>query len=112
MRWQPRLFVRDTRRQVIRRVQLATRGWADQDCWSLDVVLCQRLGAQLRHLADTDHGWPEQLYAEPEHWQNALRHHADLLQRYDPFEPDGDTGVEDARAALRWVANHLEWIWD
>lgn len=83
---------RDACLDLVRRLQLFRRGWADQDCWSLDVLLCSRLAAQLQHLADTDHGWPDDAYAEPADWQQALRYHAGSLLRYDPFA-DGDTVI-------------------
>lgn len=62
--------------------QLARRGWANTDTWSLDSVLCERLGAQLKHLADVDHGWPSQLYGEASEWEAALRANGDKLLNY------------------------------
>lgn len=65
------------------RWQLLRRGWADSDTWGLDHALCHRLGAQLIHLAETDHGWPDQLFKTPEEWSMALRENGQALLDYD-----------------------------
>lgn len=62
--------------------QLAHRGWADSDTWGLDYALCRRLGAQLMHLAETVHGWPDQKYDTPEEWTEALRKNGQALTNY------------------------------
>lgn len=62
--------------------QLARRGWADSDTWSLDNALCRRLGAQLLHLADVTHGWPDDEYETFDEWRVALRENGRALINY------------------------------
>ena len=62
--------------------QLVRRGWVDSDTWGLDHVLGKRLGAQLIHLADHVHGWPDQLFKTPEEWSAALRENGQALLDY------------------------------
>lgn len=98
--------------------QRLTRGWDDRATWSLDDHLCQTLGAQLIHLADTSHGWPEseefptfEIYAE------ALKKHGNALTKYPSRwevmdDEKEDQMRNDAQASLRWVADHLGTLWD
>lgn len=121
-------------------VQLARRGWCEDDAWNLDHVLCVRLAGQLESLADQLHGWPDtEEFPTPEAWESALRAAAaDLRRVFGSADTDaasdawlacmGDEEQEKAafdryRAleaadseavtrALRWVADHHEHLWD
>lgn len=111
---------RNGRRLVVRTWQLATRGWADQDTWSLDVTLCERLAAQLDHLADHTHGFPAANSEFPtmEAWQAALHENAAKIRAWaledqSPGTPE-QTKVTYARTqeGLTWVTDHLCDLWD
>lgn len=87
--------VRQIRRRLRYGYQMVTRGWADEDCWSLDVVLCRRLGEQLLHLAETVHGWPASNYRTFEEWKEAIRRNGQALIDY--VEKPGHTD-----ALMKW----------
>ena len=105
--------------------QRLTRGWDDTATWSLDYHLTSTLGAQLKHLADTTHGWPQSdKFPTFEDWQKALNKNGDLLlayskkdeimfatdELYDPaFE---EKTIKGAQRALRWVSDNLPALWD
>lgn len=114
-------------RVVKHAAQRVTRSWDDTATWSLDTHLARTLGAQLHHLADTTHGWPQsEEFPEFDDWAAALRANADALLAYgNRWDDDADaTGSpEEIRAreaaryaaaqdALRWVADHLDALWD
>lgn len=92
--WPPPLWLRPVRalahfstkdkvRAAIRVTQLAVRGWAAQDTWNLELVLCERLGAQLAQLADTGHTYPGRgAYADPDVWTADLRVNAGRLAAF------------------------------
>lgn len=52
------------------------------DTWSLDNILCERLGEQLLHLAKTIHGWPDGEFATYDDWQAVLRENGTALIEY------------------------------
>lgn len=134
--------VRQLHRRARRSVQLAVRGWADQDTWALDWVLCSRLAAQLDHLAGTGHGYPgDEEFPTAEVWEDALRAQAARLRRWverddspvqdtyhealmagvegdelDALQQAADQDREErytaAQDALHWVADHLGHLWD
>ena len=104
--WPPPLWVRPVRavasasakgavRSVIRAVQLVSRGWAEQDTWNLELVLCERLSAQLWQLADTGHTYPGRGdYTDPEVWNADLRANAAALARFaSTLREDDEVGV-------------------
>lgn len=106
-------------------VQRETRGWDDTATWSLDYHLASTLGAQLKHLAATTHGWPQsEKFPEFENWQDALNVNGDKLIAY--AEKDNvllaSGGVYDfaaeeavtleAQEALHWVADNFPALWD
>lgn len=106
-------------------VQRETRGWDDTATWSLDYHLASTLGAQLKHLAATTHGWPQsEKFPTFENWQDALNVNGDKLIAY--AEKDNvvfaSGGVHDfaaeqaiiveAQEALHWVADNLPALWD
>lgn len=122
--------------------QRVSRGWSDRDVWSLDTHLCRTLAGQLRQLADEGLAWPGDTsrWVDEYAWQAELRRNADLLWRYadgdvssshwyelassrdsDPQKvADAWTEIvardqerlDGAKTALRWVADHLEHLWD
>lgn len=68
-----RMSASRTLNEARRRVQLAVRGWADQDTWALETVLCERLAAQLDHLSQHVQGWPSnERHPTFEGWQADL----------------------------------------
>ena len=105
-------------------VQRLTRSWDDTATWSLDYHLCLTLGSQLKHLAETTHGWPQsETYPEFEDWQKALNTNSQLLLTYTNkddivFTDNGydreqeEQIIKNAQKALRWVAKHLPSLWD
>lgn len=104
-------------RTVLYAFQKLTRGWDDSATWSLDAHLCETLGAQLNHLADTTHGWPEsEKYPTFEDWKKDLKYNAGLLlqykEHYNYSGAEAEKYVKDAQKALRWVAVMLPHLWD
>ncbi len=77
-------------------------------------MLARWLGAQLLSLAAEAHGWPESAeFRTFEDWVHALRTNGEALLAYAADDADGQVAVTaDAKAALRWVADHLEHLWD
>lgn len=111
--------------------QRLIRGWDDSATWNLDSHLCRTLGDQLAHLAESGTGWPSgEEFPEAVDWENALRANGAALLAYAnrdypgvPVNPDDEAefeawkanqekSAEDAKAALRWVADHLGSLWD
>lgn len=121
-------------------LQLAQKGWCDQDAWNLDYVLCTRLAGQLESLADQLHGWPgTDEFPTPEDWEKALRDAARDLRRvhgspetsaaldawiartgdteeaqeaYQRYVALDTADHEAVTRALRWVADHHGHLWD
>ena len=104
--------------------QRLNRSWDDTATWSLDHHLTLTLGNQLKHLAETTHGWPQsEKYPEFEDWQKALHKNGDYLLAYankddvvytgEGYDMDAEERVfKDAQKALRWVAVNLQGLWD
>lgn len=107
---------------------LGTRGWYKTDAWNLDTVFTERLGRQLLALDDYGNGYPGDM--TPETWSAELRHAAYMLLLYAEREEELDLiemsdpdwikksheleaeRLNDAKAALHWVADHLQSLWD
>ena len=86
----------------------ARRGWSQQDLWSLDTVLCARLGAQLAALADVGCGWPDaDEFPTADSWKQALRTQAHALLRYGRGAPEA-AAATDAWYALAAGADSPE----
>lgn len=110
--------------EIIHAYQRLTRSWDDTATWSLDYHLCLTLGNQLKHLADTTHGWPQsEQYPTFEDWQQALYKNSKALLQYANkddillIDDKYDRKVEEkiiiqAQAALYWVAQNLPALWD
>jgi hypothetical protein len=99
-------------RAAVHAGQRVVRGWDDRTLWSLDHSLAVTLGAQLTRLADIAHGWPgNEEFPAFEDWTAALRENGAKLSAYGADDENGDLygGAQDA---LRWVADHLGYIWD
>lgn len=104
--------------------QRLNRSWDDTATWSLDYHLTSTLGKQLKHLAETTHGWPQSdTYPEFEDWQKALHKHGDMLLTYANkddivFTEAGydskqeEQIIKNAQKSLRWVASNLPSLWD
>lgn len=105
--------------------QRLTRSWDYTATWSLDNHLTSTLGAQLKHLAETTHGWPQsEKFPTFEDWQKALNKNGDLLLAYakkdevlfatnHSYSKDKEEQyVKGAQRALRWVADNLPALWD
>lgn len=100
--------------------QRLTRGWDDTATWSLDTHLAATLGSQLKHLAETTHGWAQsEKYPTFEDWQKALHTHGDALttygNRWNTIDNEPSTETKQYRAAqkaLHWVASNLGDLWD
>lgn len=99
--------------------QRVARGWDDTATWSLDTHLARTLGSQLIHLADTSHGYPGTgQYTDAETWVADLKKHGEALERYaaDLYEYRADIDhqqlLDDAQAALHWVADNFPSLWD
>lgn len=114
-----------TKNRIKYAFQRLTRGWDDSSTWSLDYYLCKTLGAQLKHLAKTTHGWPQgEDFPEFEDWQKTLNHHGDVLLKYAAkddilFKEENSYDkaleekiIKDAQKSLRWVAKYLPNLWD
>jgi hypothetical protein len=109
----------------MKRIQRATRhawqrlnrGWDDSATWNLDRYLTATLGAQLNHLADTTHGWPNQTHETPEAWEAALRTNGAKLAYYGHLDfastpEQWEAAYAGAQEALTWVAANLRDLWD
>lgn len=101
------------------------KGWDYTATWSLDYHLTSTLGAQLHHLANTTHGWPQSdKFPEFKDWQKALHKNADMLIAYanrdevlfakdTPYDREKEEQlIKDGQKALRWVATYLPNLWD
>lgn len=107
------------KRQIRWAYQRLTRGWDDTATWSLDTHLAKTLGEQLKHLANTSHGYPSPEHETFEDWIADLNKNADALIAYgnkwdnniDTIDEEADLLVE-AQKAMHWVANHLPSLWD
>jgi hypothetical protein len=108
--------------------QRLTRGWDDKSVWDVRDHLARTLGAQLVRMADVAHGYPAGIDIRfvpdvPEDdealadWVAELRTHGEALLAYHVGHDDiawDDRGefALPAQAALRWVAEHLDDLWD
>lgn len=122
-------------RRLLHAYDKLTRGWTRTDIANLDRHLSRTLGAQLIHLSQTGHAWPEQAYPTRAQWSDALCKNGSALLRYgnrsglEALHPDGTDSpstaglaeqmkkaeaqqLHQAADALRWVADHLEYLWD
>lgn len=108
------------------RWQRMMRGWATQDCWSLDRYITQVLGESVAYLRDHNHSWPgEQNGLEkPEDWDALLTRISQPLLDYKKHWDweDGQTVdqhwehekkvMADAQEALHLMAEWLPYLWD
>lgn len=104
--------------------QRLTRSWDDTATWSLDHHLTLTLGNQLKHLAETTHGWPQsETYPQFEDWQKALHKNGNYLITYankddiifteTSYNQQAEEKIiKNAQKALRWVATNLPALWD
>lgn len=130
-RWEPaaRALTRRPLRSAVSRVRCAvqrlTRSWDDTATYNLDDHLASTLGAQLLHLADIAHGWPQsEEFPTFADYQDALRTHGTALLAYanrwstlDAADHAEQRKREEelrvaAAAALHWVAEHFGSLWD
>lgn len=89
------------------RWQRATRGWADQDWWTLDSHLCLHLGTLLTEQAHHAKSFPDDLTYEE--WTAQLGAAGAAMLAFDP---DDARRVAAAQNALRWTADNLTRLWD
>jgi hypothetical protein len=89
------------------RWQRATRGWADQDWWSLDSHLCLHLGTLLMEQGRHAKSFPDDLTYDE--WTAQLQAAGAALL---DFDPDDAQRVGAAQSALRWTADNLARLWD
>lgn len=91
---------------------LARRGWARSDVWSLDVPLCRRLGTTLLEMARLTPGWPRgDQYPSYDDWTSALRTHGAALYAYGTGDLEDPGLLAEAKTAMHWVADNLEHLW-
>ena len=68
------------------RGQMLSRGWADADVWSLNAILCQRLGSQLLTLAHKAYSTPAfGVYLGSDQWVEDLHKYGYALRVYGEF---------------------------
>lgn len=109
--------------------QRLTRGWDDRSVWDVRDHLARTLGAQLVRMADIAHGYPigaadvrfipdepadDEMFAD---WVAQLRTHGEALLAYRAGYEDvsweaREAFAQPAQEALRWVAEHLDDLWD
>lgn len=90
--------------------QRVVRGWDDTALWSLDHHLTKTLGTQLQRMAETAHGYPDNMTYEQ--WTSELRRHGQALAAYAAAETlDYDSVYPPVREALQWVTDHLGSLW-
>lgn len=117
--WIARRRVREARYALKGQRQRFTKGYADAEAWNLDSWLCEALGARLKYLAEHHHGYPGVLTYEKDDgsWGRDLNRHADALLAYPLADETRDTAeamriINEAKEALRWVAEWLPHLWD
>ncbi len=129
-------------RRRVATVERGRRGFSERDLADFPHYLTATLARALTELADLAHGWPgDGEFPAMEDWTAALRENAAALAAYTEGDADGsvaewyaaasDPGRQDeaddlsrarreredarreaARAALVWVAEHFEHLWD
>lgn len=52
--------------------QKITRGWSDDDLWSLDLTIARFAAPRLRELQKNPVGWPDQHFKTCEDWEDAI----------------------------------------
>lgn len=100
--------------------QRGTRGWSDQDVWSLDDYLAKVMGESIAHLAESSHGWPGEGSEWPkfEDWQNELRAVSKQLLAYHDNHWTTNSIQEEERVykdfvkALKRVSKYWGHLWD
>lgn len=66
-------FPRDTYRFFKRGIQRWSRGWADEDVWSIDWFLTSIIPAMLTRLKETKHGTPCEIFKDPDHYRDVAK---------------------------------------
>jgi len=87
----------------------------DQDCMNLDLALGRWLGERLVYLSKHTKSYPIS-YENYLAFQIHCLKYGKALIRYSQKYGSGDEGkvnrVQEAREALRWVAQYFEQLWD
>jgi hypothetical protein len=123
-------------------VERGGQGWAEVDTWDLGTYLARVAGEALAALADSGQSWPAGEFSSPADWQAALRTQSEALlvwgrgeggkaeaDRWYELDESGEHEQEaqvawvalaeaeeqaraDAQAAMAWVAEHMDTLWD
>lgn len=107
-------------RAAMRTLQRARKGWAEEDALNLDQPLSRVIGEGLVFLADNTLTYPaEGDFMTMDAWRRHLRKsgwalltYADDLPDTAAPMPDDAVRLEEAKEALRWVADNLELLRD
>lgn len=89
--------------------QRITRGWSDVDTWNLGEYVMRVTGEMLVYFADHTDSYLD-TYATPEHWQAELRERGQDILAYVNSEDDAQ--IMRAQAAMTWVAENANILWD
>ena len=87
-------MIKDLLRKIKFHYQRGKRGWADQDCWNIDLFLMEVLPPMLKHLAKNHCGCPTEFFQEGKKnpcgvWEKKLKEIARTLEMFDKLK-DGD----------------------
>jgi len=105
----PRERIASFRHELRMRRQALARGWSDRDWWSLNQHLCQHLGELMLALVSDGRTLPAWVEGDGDEWRAEVRRQAEALLAFDMTDR---RTTPDAAAALRWVADNLEDLWD
>ena len=88
----------------------------EADSFTLDRSLCYILASMLENLAAYTDDNPDS-FGSLEDWKHSLRYHAECLYEYFNIQECVDEReelyiTEDAKEAFRFVADHLEELWN
>lgn len=109
--------------------QSRTRGWSDEELWSLDHSIAEFLAPRLRRLAEITHGspsgYPNKYYsrdAETDHesWRRdlaaaaeAFAEYVDCAQATDGWSMEREEAAyREAKRAMDWIAEWFGSLWD
>lgn len=99
--------VKETIRRFKYGAQRAQRGFDDRAVWNTDVWLCETLGAILLETSRRSLSYP--IDSTHEKWKELLAEHGSALLQYATEQSDE---ADEAKHALRWVADNLYTLWD
>lgn len=108
-------------------IQRGRRGYDETSHWNVDNYIAKILSGLLYDLANNLHGCPgygRYVIEEPtskndwcgkfdfDRWESDLRHHAEVLSRYDDKYSDLDFYEREVVPTMQWIADYFGSLWD